>query len=150
MKIFTFGKLAAALATAGTVSISYKLIERKPPDPGHDIWIENRNDEFPERIEIHNTNALLPSASIEPNGVSPSIPLENMSAGKPSFSGYHKDGKILYELDTLVVIENGAEKRIEYDMTTGNVLRILVFSADGKTVEVFDRKGVLLETKVVK
>gem|GEM_PF-4463756 len=73
-----------------------------------------------------------------------------MSAGKPSFSGYHKDGKVLYELDTLVVMENGAEKRIEYDMTTGNVLRILVFSADGRTVEVFDRKGVLLETKEIK
>jgi len=150
MKVFTFGKLAAVLATAGTVSITYKLMERKPPDPGHDIWIENRGDEFPERIEIHNTNALLPSASVEPNGVSPSIPLENMSAGKPSFSGYHKDGKVLYELDTLVVMENGAEKRIEYDMTTGNVLRILVFSADGRTVEVFDRKGVLLETKEIK
>ncbi|HMD61089.1 MAG TPA: hypothetical protein VKG78_06640 [Opitutaceae bacterium] len=150
MKVFSLGKLITLFVAVGTVSVSYKLMERKAPDPGHDIWIENLRDNPPERIEIHNTNALLPSASLESNGSIISVPLANMSAGRPSFPGYHRDGKVLYELDTIVVIANGVEKRIEYDMTTGAVLRILEISADGKKVEVFDRKGVLLETEEIK
>jgi hypothetical protein len=44
-------------------------------------------------------------------------------------------------------MDNGVEKRIEYDMRTGEVLRTLVISPHGRRIEVFDAKGVFLETQ---
>jgi len=149
MKALSIGKLAGLFVVVGVVSVSYKLAERKQITSGHDIWIENLADKFPERIEIHNKKVPLPSASAGSDESAFSIPLAIMSAGKPSFPGYHLEGKVLYELNTVVTLEKGVERRIEYDMATGEVLRILVLSADGRKIEVFDRNGVLLETQEI-
>jgi hypothetical protein len=149
MKVFSLGKLAAVLVAVGAVSVSYKVAVRRRPVTGHDIWIENLTDKTPEKIEIHNKRTPLPPASDGSDTPAFSVPLENMSAGRPSFPGYHIEGKVLYELRTVVTMADGIERRTEYDMATGEVLRVLVLSADGRRIEVYDGKGVLLETQVI-
>jgi len=147
MRAISLVNFVTSAVAAGVVFSSYRPKEPEKHYFEHDVWIENRGAGSLDRIEIHNRSAHFLSASLISKGIGLSVPLVNMSSGRPLFSGYNKQRRVLHELNTSVTMDNGVEKRIEYDMRTGEILRVLMISPRGRRIEVFDGKGVFLETQ---
>lgn len=150
MRVISLVNLVTSAVAAGVVFSSYRPKEPEKPYFEHDVWIENLGAGSSDRIEIHNRSAHFLSASLTSKGIGLSVPLVNMSSGRPLFAGYNRQQRVLRELNTRVTMDNGVEKRIEYDMRTGEILRTLMISPYGRRIEVFDGKGVFLETQEMK
>jgi hypothetical protein len=148
MRVFSLVNLVTSVVVGGgVVFTSYEPKEPVKSYLEHDVWIENLDAGSSDRIEIHNKKAPFFSAVFTSKGIGLSVPLANMPSGRPLSAGYNKQRRALHELNTRVTMGNGVEKRIECDMRTGEILRTLTIFPHGRRVEVFDGKGVFLETQ---